>query len=169
MSRILGAERVIFTDNGIAPRAVEVSELEAEVARTQTSAANPGTLESALIDMALLSRCNDMVMTGASSFGYVAAAWGGYAPVHMIYGRHNTSQNPYWYRAITSEPCFWQAKNMLKDIRRSGWVLKEQALAQYETNPFWMQYTQCHNGEPLLPLAQPCRVCSQPAGRTPRL
>jgi len=33
------------------------------------------------MDMALMSHCNDLVMTVASSFGYVAAAWGGYAPV----------------------------------------------------------------------------------------
>lgn len=79
---ILGADRVIFTDNGIAPSSSEKGVVNA--------ADNPGTLESALQDMALMSHCNDLVMTVASSFGYVAAAWGGYAPV----------RNPFEY--------FWQ-------------------------------------------------------------
>lgn len=70
---ILGADRVIYTDNGIAPTSSEKGVIN--------SADNPGTLESALQDMALMSQCNDLVMTVASSFGYVAAAWGGYAPV----------------------------------------------------------------------------------------
>ena len=61
-------------------------------------AENPGTVTSALIDMALLSHCDDIVLTMASSFGYVAAAWAGYAPVYMVYGEHMSSQNPYWYR-----------------------------------------------------------------------
>jgi hypothetical protein len=81
---ILGKDRVVYADNGIAPGTTG--------SKVQTSAANPGTLESALTDMALMSRCDDLVMTVASSFGYVAAAWGGYAPVHMVYGTHLTSQ-----------------------------------------------------------------------------
>ena len=65
-------------------------------------AENPGTVTSALIDMALLSHCDDMIVTMASSFGYVAAAWAGYAPVYMVYGEHTSSQNPYWYRYAAS-------------------------------------------------------------------
>ncbi len=34
----------------------------------------------------------------------------------MVYGTHKTSQNPYWYRAISSEPCYWQAKNMMREL-----------------------------------------------------
>lgn len=48
------------------------------------------------------------------------------------------AQNPYWYRAISSEPCYWQAKNMMKD-------LDAKAVNRFHSNPFWMQYTQCHN------------------------
>lgn len=75
----------MFADNGIAPTGTAAGSAE-------TAAQNPGTLESALVDMALMSRCDDLVMTVASSFGYVAAAWGGFAPVHMVYGTHLTSQ-----------------------------------------------------------------------------
>jgi len=70
----------------------------AEFADVWNEAENPGTVHSALVDMALLSQCDDLVVTMASSFGYVAAAWGGYAPVYMVYGEHISSQNPYWYR-----------------------------------------------------------------------
>jgi len=94
--KILGEDRVVFMDNGIAPMGKGME--DAAIAPTATAAANPGTMESALMDMVLLSRCNDIVMTVASSFGYVAAAWGGFAPVHMVYGTHLTSQNPFWYR-----------------------------------------------------------------------
>ncbi|CAL8469681.1 g9222 [Coccomyxa elongata] len=127
--KILGADRVIFTDNGISPNS--------SLRGVENPAQNKGTLESALQDMALMSHCNDLVMTLASSFGYVAAAWGGYAPVHMVYGRHTTSQNPYWYRAISSEPCYWQTKNMMR-------ALDDKAVQRFRSNPLWMQYTQCH-------------------------
>ena len=53
---------------------------------------NPGTPESALIDMRLLSECNELVVTVGSSYGSIAAAMGGIAPVHMIHGHHNNVQ-----------------------------------------------------------------------------
>ena len=70
----------------------------AQSAEDMTDIGNPGTMESAIVDMALLSSCNDLVVTISSSFGYVAAAWAGIAPVYMVYGRHLHAQNPYWYR-----------------------------------------------------------------------
>ena len=70
--RILGKEQVIYTDNGIAPSALDEVTEDDVIAKVQTAAANPGTLTSALIDMALMSRCNDLVVTMSSSFGYVA-------------------------------------------------------------------------------------------------
>jgi len=36
---------------------------------------NPGTETNALIDMKLLSLCDDLVITYGSSFGFVAAGW----------------------------------------------------------------------------------------------
>ncbi|CAK0786745.1 hypothetical protein CVIRNUC_009959 [Coccomyxa viridis] len=136
VAQILGEQHVIWTENGIAPTGLHSA--RGEFADVWNDAQNPGTVQSALIDMALLSHCDDLVVTMASSFGYVAAAWGGFPPVYMVYGEHTSSQNPYWYRAISSEPCFWQAKNMLRqvDARYSN---------RFRSNPFWMQYTQCHN------------------------
>ena len=76
--------------------------LAAEFADVWNDAQNPGTVQSALIDMALLSHCEDLVVTMASSFGYVAAAWGGNTTVYMVYGEHTSSQNPYWYRSAAA-------------------------------------------------------------------
>lgn len=38
--------------------------------------------------MMLLSECDEIVMTGSSTFGSVAAGWGGIAPVVMLPGPH---------------------------------------------------------------------------------
>ena len=53
---------------------------------------NPGTPESALIDMRLLSECNELVVTVGSSYGSIAAGMGGIAPVQMIHGKHQNVQ-----------------------------------------------------------------------------
>lgn len=74
VTELLGRERVIFVEDGI----VSFSPIRD---RGKNPIGNPGSLESALVDMALLSQCDDIVTTFASSFGYVAAAWGGIAPV----------------------------------------------------------------------------------------
>ena len=76
VARILGPSLVIFTENGIAPH-----NRGSTVHQWQTAAQNPGSLASGLIDIALLSLCDDIVMTHGSSFGWIAAAWGGVAPV----------------------------------------------------------------------------------------
>ena len=76
VAEILGRERVIFTDNGIAPL-THMDHI------THTPSGNPGTLETGLMDLALLSQCDDIIMTITSSFGYVAGAWGGFAPVRF--------------------------------------------------------------------------------------
>lgn len=53
---------------------------------------NPSTPESALIDMRLLSECNEVVVTVGSSYGSVAAGMGGIVPVQMIHGHHQNVQ-----------------------------------------------------------------------------
>jgi len=58
-------------------------------------------MEGAVIDLSLLSLCDDILLTATSSFGYVAAAWGGVFPVHMLYGKHDHSQNPHFFRCVS--------------------------------------------------------------------
>ena len=53
---------------------------------------NPGTPESALIDMRLLSECNELVVTVGSSYGSISAGIGGIPPVQMLHGLHKNVQ-----------------------------------------------------------------------------
>ena len=133
VAALLGEARVVHSANGIAPGADGAG----GNASSGSRGPNPGTKESALVDLALLARCDDHVTTLASSFGYVAAAWAGSAPVHMLFGAHAGAANPYWYRALSSEPCFWQARPMMRAVNAT-------VLARFKSNPFWTQYMQCH-------------------------
>lgn len=72
-----------------------------------------------------------------SSFGYVAAAWGGLTPVHMLHGDHTTIQNPYFWRALSPEPCFWGARDFLAQAPPAD-------VAAFKRSGLWLQYTQCH-------------------------
>ena len=79
---LLGEDMVIYRkDNGVGSVFSKVIGVN-----------NPGTPESALIDMRLLSECNEVVITVGSSYGSVAAAWGGIPPVHMLHGLHKNVQ-----------------------------------------------------------------------------
>lgn len=78
----MGRDRVIYrADNG-------VGSVKSQVIGVY----NPGTPESALIDMRLLSECSELVVTVGSSYGSVAAAWGGVVPVQMLHGLHKNVQ-----------------------------------------------------------------------------
>jgi hypothetical protein len=84
VEQLLGRQRVVYRrDNGVG-----------SVTSPTATANNPGTPESGLIDMRLLSECDELVVTVASSYGSVAAAWGGVAPVQMLHGLHANVQVP---------------------------------------------------------------------------
>lgn len=51
--------------------------------RAQTEAHNPGTEDSGLFDLALLSQCNQLIVTSSSSFGGLAAGMGGLHPYYV--------------------------------------------------------------------------------------
>ena len=53
-------------------------------------------------------------------------------------------QNPYWYKAITSEPCYWKGNIFLNNKDPFWGKLGPAEVQQFKSNPFWMQYTQCH-------------------------
>lgn len=122
---ILGPNRVVHTDYNMS---------------ILTEAGDPGTHEAAVVDMKLLSLCDDLIITSASSFGSVAAGWGNIKGVHMTFGdpkRHN-HLNPHFWRALTSEPCFWgfskfKQKSNADDVRT------------FLTNPYGLQHEQCHS------------------------
>jgi hypothetical protein len=79
---LLGKERVIWrTDNGVGTVKSKV-----------IGVYNPGTPESALIDMRLLSECSELLVTVGSSYGSVAAGLGGVVPIQMLHGLHKNVQ-----------------------------------------------------------------------------
>ena len=82
MTQLLGPDLAIYRhDNGVGNVSSEVIGVR-----------NPSTPDSALIDMRLLSECDDLVITVASSYGTIAAAWGGITPVQMLHGAHKNVQ-----------------------------------------------------------------------------
>eukprot|EP00775_Hariotina_reticulata_P007279 gene7279-7492_t len=71
--------------------------MEVLAAKKHTSAGNPGTELTAVMDMLLLSSCKRLVLTPASSFGYVAA---GLAGTHGVFATLGTHKQPFfntWY------------------------------------------------------------------------
>ncbi len=50
--------------------------------------------------MALLAGCDALVLTSGSSFGYVAAAWGGVVPIHVLHRPEGgpSMASPYFFR-----------------------------------------------------------------------
>ncbi len=63
-----------------------VVNLKCNLTLGRQESANPGTLEDALIDMRLLSMCNEIIVTYGSSFGSTAAAWGGLKAYVILHG-----------------------------------------------------------------------------------
>lgn len=124
--RALGSERVVSTNGEGAKEA------------TGTQAGNPGTEESAVLDMRLLSMTDALLVTSASSFGYVAAAWGGILPIHVLHRAKTPSMlNPYFFTPLDTEPCYWGAHRYFID------KAPREAVDLLKDNPMWMQYAHC--------------------------
>ena len=104
----------------------------------RTTSGNPGTEDSAVLDMRLLSMTDALIITSASSFGYVAAAWGGIIPIHvLLHGDKPSILNPYFFVPFDTEPCYWGAhRYFLKEAPKA-------ALDLFKQNPMWMQYAHC--------------------------
>lgn len=80
------------------------------VATHNTTAGNPGTELSAFVDMFMLTKCEAIVVSPASSFGCVAAGIAGVRPVYAAFGAHEAPfVNPWFWQSITSEPCMYKA------------------------------------------------------------
>ncbi|CAG8551746.1 13931_t:CDS:2 [Racocetra fulgida] len=108
---------------------------------------NTGTEIGALIDMKLLSLCDDLVITYGSTFGYTAVGWspkvshrkGPYVvmPIKNSSDDFTTSDKVWVYGATSNEPCMYLSKWVLdkadKEISRT-----------FKSNPLWMHYSQCH-------------------------
>lgn len=54
--------------------------------RETTVGGNPGTEDQALVDLALLSHCQSLVVSSSSSFGGCASGLGGHHPYYLSGG-----------------------------------------------------------------------------------
>lgn len=103
-----------------------------------TAASNPGTEISAFVDLFILSMCKAVVVSPASSFGYVAAGLAGVRPVSATFGRHEAPfVNPWFWQSVASEPCMFKAGK----AHGFGGDMGARLKADY---PLYMYHTQCH-------------------------
>ena len=121
-------------------RLVWWNEASAEELRSgnTTNAGNPGTELSAILDVMLLSKCQNMILTPSSSIGSVAAALAGVAPVFANHGDHDEPfTNPWFWKSVTTEPCFVKGSNVHKTDT-------ELALRFKKEHPLYVYHSQCH-------------------------
>ncbi|WIA23313.1 hypothetical protein OEZ85_000080 [Tetradesmus obliquus] len=110
----------------------------ASVVTHNTTAGNPGTELSAFVDI-LLTICEAIVVSPASSFGCVAAGIAGVRPVYAAFGAHDAPfVNPWFWQSNTSEPCMYKAGKghgfggQMQARLRAGYAL-------------YLYQTQCHH------------------------
>ncbi|KAJ3342708.1 hypothetical protein HDU93_001280 [Gonapodya sp. JEL0774] len=114
----------------------------------------------AVIDMRTLAACDELVLTYGSSFGYVAAGWGGITPTFVNHlppgiassergypdGTRASPQEPYkltkftffFYKALSSEPCTTQ---LLFKLDGKHLDQTKEAFTG-PGNPMWMHFLQ---------------------------
>ncbi|KXS19238.1 hypothetical protein M427DRAFT_53193, partial [Gonapodya prolifera JEL478] len=121
-----------------------------------------------LIDMKLLSMCDDLVVTYGSSFGFVGAAWGGIVPTYVLHlkpeiankghrypdGTRNRTDPKagykldmftfFFYRALSTEPCMTQLILKFDDNTMGA----SKASFTGAGNPLWPHYVQCESPNP---------------------
>ncbi|KAF0462064.1 Xyloglucan fucosyltransferase/Nodulation protein Z NodZ [Gigaspora margarita] len=108
---------------------------------------NPVSEVGALIDMKLLSLCDDLVITYSSSFGFIAAGWSQKAsrqrgpfvimPVKDLDGDLWLVDKVWMWGAMSSEPCMYLSKQLIENE-------DEETVKAFKTNPLWMHFSQCH-------------------------
>ncbi len=119
---------MLWTDNGI-----DTNEA--------TAAGNPGTEQSAVVDMMLLSQCDDLIVTYGSSFGFCAHGIGGIHGIYLYPGHHHDAAHVWHSRIITSEPCAWTVPYILFADYPDKDAIKMTFKA---LSPFWQHHSQCH-------------------------
>lgn len=122
----LGKERVYWTDNGVASGS------------TAGEATNPGTFHSGLVDLYAMARCQALITTRSSSFGYTGAALAN-VPAIQVYGAEKAAETAqvWFFKSITSEPCYF-------DYNRLYSTGDQKLIALFKTHPWWLHFLQCH-------------------------
>lgn len=120
----------------------------------KTRAGNPGNELSAMVDLWLLSNCKNIILTPSSSIGGIAAALAGVAPVYANYGRHTEPYTNAWFwRSITSEPCFVKASV----LHRTNTTLAQRFKREH---PLFVYHSQCHYDPQSVSLPAPTWECT---------
>ncbi|KAF0497377.1 hypothetical protein F8M41_020707 [Gigaspora margarita] len=109
---------------------------------------NMDTEAGALIDLKLLGLCDELVLTYASSFGFLAAGWTHKAsrqrglfiinPIKKDWTDNLQVVDKVWmWGAISSEPCMYMSKLLITNE-------DEETARIFKSNPLWIHYSQCH-------------------------
>ncbi|CAG8535216.1 11519_t:CDS:1 [Dentiscutata erythropus] len=108
---------------------------------------NTGSEVGALIDMKLLSLCDDLLITYGSSFGFTAAGWSRKAsrqrgPFVVMPIKNSKNDllviDKVWvWGAMSNEPCMYLSKWLI-------YYEDEETVRVFKTNPLWLHYSQCH-------------------------
>ncbi|KAF0554317.1 glycosyltransferase family 37 protein [Gigaspora margarita] len=103
---------------------------------------------NALINMKLLSFCDDMVITYGCSFGFTAAGWS-YKAINSPKGPYiimpiEDSHNDLWvvdkvliWGAGSNEPCMYLSKSLIDGEDK-------ETVRIFKSNPLWIHFSQCH-------------------------
>eukprot|EP00884_Botryococcus_braunii_P020938 jgi/Botrbrau1/7528/Bobra.0019s0016.1 len=119
--------------------------MEKNMSKGLQPSGNPGTIFDAFVDLFLLSKCDEIILTFGSSFGSTAAGLAGVNPYVMLYGGvllgdGNIRKEPrpgFFYHAYTSEPCCWSCSGI--------WRKPNSTHAQvWARSHLWLHHSQCH-------------------------
>jgi len=102
----------------------------------RSSAKNPGSDFSAIVDLFIMSKCNDILSTIGSSYSEVAAGFGKITPWHIQPGDHDSPANPAFYKQLNSEPCMFLTRKWRK--------VEGEKMRSFQLNGMWRQYEACH-------------------------
>lgn len=129
------------------------SAAELQQGRT-THAGNPGTELTAMLDLMLLSRCKNIILTPSSSIGGIAAGIAGVFPVYATHGDHRSPYtNPWFWKTVTSEPCFVKAAEVHKAATPIARKFREE-------HPLFVHHNQCHFEAATLGFVTPSWECT---------
>jgi hypothetical protein len=128
-------------------------------AGARTHAGNPGSELGAALDLMLLSACESVILTPASSLGALAAGLAGVRPVYATHGAHtHPFTNPWFWQSMSSEPCFVKAA----ELHTARGAIAAQFRAEH---PLFVHHSQCHFEHASLGLPAPTWQCTPQACR----
>jgi hypothetical protein len=111
---------------------------EGEFLNNHTQGGNPGTEDSAVLDLFILAQADDLICTHGSSFGHVAASLAGknYYLVHNERNEGFKETDVLVTRMLTPEPCWYASKTIYEEDSEIRSAIRKL--------PGWEQYLQCH-------------------------